>query len=324
MGIKNMLKRCYLLGFIALLLASCGHHGQEAPRPVFKYSKSSTTQYRKVSAFTQINIKGQMNVNLHTGYKKPQVILRGDPRDLEQVKVTIAEGTLFLSLGNGYPRYGAIHADISSRFLNVFTYKGAGMITGNQLHTQYLELYLANQGTTKLGGTIGLQKLEVTGPGLTQISGITSYDLQVRLKGKPKVQLTGTVTLSKLNVNGGGWLSLYWVKSKNLTIRAKSNAKIQLAGVVNRLDLELWGTAEFKGRYLRVQRSFVKTHDRAIAEISALKHQSNLATDASDIYYYNLPKTRADFMAYNGSVLDMRPWSQNDMKDFTRYNKQFP
>jgi hypothetical protein len=88
--------------------------------------------------------------------------------------------------------------------------------------------------------------------------------------------------------------------------------------------VELWGVAQFKGRYLRAQRSFVKTHDKSVAEISTVNHQSNLATDASDIYYYNIPNTRADFMAYNGSVLDMREWDRADMQNFNRYNKQFP
>ena len=105
---------------------------------------------------------------------------------------------------------------------------------------------------------------------------------------------------------------------------AKKAAKIQLAGIVNRLEVELWGAARFKGRYLRAQRSFVKTHDKSVAEISAVNHQSTLATDASDIYYYNIPDTRADFMAFNGSVLNMREWSLYELQEFTRYNKQFP
>lgn len=320
-----MLKRCYLLILIVFLLAGCAHHRQQMPPPpVEQYSVASTKQYRKVQPFTQVDAQGRININLHTGYKQPQVILSGDPRDLAQVKTEVSGTTLYLVVGNGVPKYGEINADVRGRFLNRLSYKGAGLITGSQLRTRYLELYLANQGTTRLGGAIGLQKLEVAGPGLTQISGITSYDLQIRLKGKPKVQLSGMVSLSKLNIDGDGWLSLYWLRSSNLAIKAKKGAKVQLAGVVNRLEVELWNTAQFKGRYLRAQRSFVKTHDKSVAEISAVNHQSNLASDASDIYYYNLSGTRADFMANAGSVLDMRDWGQPDLKDFTRYNKQFP
>ena len=317
-----MLKRCYLLILFVFLVAGCSKFKQMPP-PLVE-NAGSTKQYRQISAFTQVNVQGRMNINLHTGYKKPQVILTGDARDIAQVRAVVNGSTLYLSLGNGYPRYGFVTADVRGQFLNTFTYSGAGTIRGNQLHTSYLELYLSNQGTTQLGGSIGLQKLDVVGEGLVQISGVTSHDLQIRLKGNPKVQLSGAVSLSKLNIDGNGWLSLYWIKSNNLIVKAKKATKIQLAGVVNRLEVELWGGAQFKGRYLRAQRSFVKTHDKSVAEISAVNHQSNLATDASDIYYYNLPNTRADFMAYNGSVLDMREWSSPELKDFTRYNKQFP
>lgn len=319
-----MPKRCYLLILLVFFLAGCAHHKEKTPLPAVNYSKGSAKQYRQVTSFNRVDVQGRVNVHLHTGYKKPQVILTGDPRDLAQVKTVVTQNTLYLVLGNGYPRFGPVNADIRGRFLNGFRYEGAGFIKGSQLHTSYLDLYLANQGTTKLAGTIGLQKLEVVGNGQTQINGITSRNLRVSLKGNPKVQLTGFVSLAKLNIDGDGWLSVYWVKSDNLTIRAKKASKIQLAGIVNRLDVELWGVAQFKGKYLRAQRSFVKTHDKSVAEISSVNHQSSLATDASDIYYFNIPVTRADFMAYNGSVLNMREWSPYDTQEFNRYNKQFP
>lgn len=320
-----MLKRCYVLILIAFFLMGCAHVSrQKMPPPQQQYSGHSTKQYRNVGSFTQVNAQGRINLNLHTGYKKPQLVLIGDPRDLAQVTAKVSGTTLYLSVGNGYPRYGEVTADVRGKFLNTLHYSGAGIVKGNRLHTRYLELYLANQGTTQLGGSIGLQKLVVSGNGLTQISGITTHDVRIRLKGNPKVQLTGFASLSNLDIEGGGWLSFYWVKSNHLTIKATKAAKIQLAGIVNRLEVELWGKARFKGRYLRAQRSFVKTHDNSVAEISSVNHQSSLARDASDIYYYNIPTTRADFMANNGSVLNMREWSLFDTEDYNRYNRQFP
>jgi hypothetical protein len=312
-----MLKRCYLLILFVFLLAGCTRND------TINDSGYSTNQYREVIPFTQVDVKGRVNINLHTGYKQPQVLLTGDPRDLAQVSTLVEGTTLYLVVPKDYPRYGAVNADIRLQNLSTLHYKGSGIIRGSKLHTRYLELYLDNQGITQLGGTIGLQILDITG-GFTRISGINSYDLRIRLAGNPKVQLSGNVSLSKLDVKGGGWLSLYWIKSRNLTIKASEGAKIQLAGAVNRLEVELWDFAQFKGRYLRAQRSFVKTHNKSVAEISTVNHQSNLATDASDIYYYNIPNTRADFMGLQGSVLDMRGWSQYDMEHFTRYNKQFP
>jgi hypothetical protein len=319
---KLMQKRCYSLILMVLLLTACAHRAPKIPSTPPKPIKA--TQTRPLKSFNQIDVQGQFNVTVHTGYKKPEIILSGDTRDLAAIKVEVSDNTLHLILGKGYPIYGPVYADIKGQFLNRLMAKDALRITGRQLHTSILDLYLLNTGTVQLGGSIGLRVLDIKGKGLYQISGIYSQNLQIFLQGTPKVQLAGVANLASLSMQGKAWLSLYWVKTDTLTVRAKNEATIQLAGAVNRLDVELWGSSQFKGRYLRAQRSFVKTHGRSVAEISVAKHQSNLAADASDIYYYNLPDTRADFMAFDGSVLDMRAWNQIELKDFDRYNKQFP
>lgn len=323
-GMKIMLKRYYSLILFVFFLVSCAPHGAKKPVSIESLPYSSTKQSRPLSAFTQVDIQGQINVTLHTGYRKPQIILSGDPRDLAQVKTTISQNTLYVVLGRGFPHHGAVHADIQGQSLSRISYRGEGLLDGSRLHTGMLDVFLANQGTTKLGGSLDLRQLNVAGDGLTEISGISSPYLQINLMGNPKVQLEGVANIARLVVTGKAWFSLYWLKSDTLTIRGKQMARIQLAGAVNKLDVELWGSAHFKGRYLRAQRSFVKTHGHAVAEISSVNHQSTLATDASDIYYYNLPNTRADFMAYDGSVLDMREWDRIEIRDFDRYNKQFP
>jgi hypothetical protein len=317
-----MQKRCYSLILMVLLLTACAHRAPKIPPAAPKPIKIKQT--RQLNSFNQIDVQGQFNLNVHTGYKKAEIILSGDTRDLAAIKVEVSNNTLHLILGKGYPIYGPVSADIKGQFLNRLMAKDVLRITGSQLHTSVLDVYLLNTGTVQLGGSIGLRTLDIKGKGLNQISGIYSQNLQIFLQGTPKVQLAGVANLANLSMQGKAWLSLYWVKTDTLTIRAKNEATIQLAGAVNRLDVELWGSSKFKGRYLRAQRSFVKTHGRSVAEISVAKHQSNLATDASDIYYYNLPSTRADFMAFDGSVLDMRGWNQIELHDFDRYNKQFP
>lgn len=320
-----MFKQGYLLILMTFLLSSCAHHNKPPISSMPVPPAMSIQQSRAITAFNQVDAQGQINVTLHTGYKKPQLLLKGDPRDLEQIKTMVNNDTLYISLGKGYPRFGAVSVDVRGQFLNKLRYVGSGLVTGSRLHTRFLDLYLENQGTTRLGGSLGVQELIVKGTGLVQISDITSYTMKVHLIGSPKVQLSGVVNLAELTVDGNGWLSLYWVKSKNLLIQAKQSSRIQLAGIVNRLEVELWGAAQFKGRYLRAQRSFVKTHDHSVAEIASVNHQSSLATDASDIYYYNVPNTRADFMGFNGSVLDMRDLTNPFIEqEYTRYNKQFP
>ncbi|MCW8445078.1 DUF2807 domain-containing protein [Fluoribacter gormanii] len=319
-----MQKRCYLLIIIVFLLTSCVHHAPKNQSLTPSPPVHKTKQIRRVPAFNQVNVQGPINVRLHTGYKEPQVILSGDASDLATVKVEVLQNTLYLAVAGKGHLNGPIYAEVRGQFLNRLMANGTPIITGDQIRTSVLDVYLVNTGSVRLGGAIGLRVLDIKGKGLTQIGGISSPGLQIHLEGSPKVQLSGVANLANLTMQGNAWLSLFWVKTDTLTVRAKQKSTIQLAGAVNRLDVELWGNARFKGRYLRAQRSFVKTHDRSVAEISVAKHQSNLATDASDIYYFNLPTTRADFMAFDGSVLDMREWNQSELQDFNRYNKQFP
>ncbi len=321
-----MRKKWIPLVIMILGLAGCAHHQRISPAPKIHDLPAHVVQQKRiVPFFSEVTVLGRMNVSLHTGYKKPALIFKGDPRDLEQIIITVRNQGLYLTLGEGYPQHGPVSITIQARTLDKFYYKGSGFISGDKLNTRFLDLYLENEGTTRLGGSLGLQELIVKGNGLVQLNGIFSNHLQVKLIGSPKVQLNGKVKLAKLSMADNATLSLYWLNSDNLEIRAKEKAKMQLAGVVHRLDVELWGAAQFKGRYLRAERSFVKTHDRAVAEIASVHHQSSLASDISDIYYYNVPDTRADFMAFDGSVLDMRDLSSSFLdEEYTRYNKQFP
>jgi hypothetical protein len=143
----------------------------------------------------------------------------------------------------------------------------------------------------------------------------------LNVSGKTKVKLVGMANLEYLELNDNAFISLYWIKSPTLTVRGHGKTVIQLAGMVNRLDVELWDKARFKGRYLRADRAFVKTHGRSVAEISAVKRQHTLASDKSDILFYNIPTLKTDFMAYDGAVLDMRDLRSPYIKEYDEYNK---
>ena len=266
-----LMMRSFSLIVLLLLLSACARtHKTESVAPP---AGKRIVQHRKVSAFNQVTVEGNINVNLHTGYSRPQVILHGDSRDLIQLKSEVTDNGLRLTIGKGYPRFGAITADIRGRYLNSFSFKGVGFIKGNNLHSGLLDLSIDNPGRTTLGGSIFLRKLKVSGGGDIQLRDVNSQYLHLAITDKTRVMLTGVLNLSKVNLDGDGFLSVYWVKSMGLIVCAKGNTFVQLAGVVDKLDLELWGLAQFKGRYLRVRRAFVKTHGKSIAEITALQHQ---------------------------------------------------
>lgn len=280
----------------------------------------SDVQNRPMPEFNRIDMRGIMDVRLRTGYQHPSIILRGNPAELAKITTEVQNGTLVVRRNKG--AVGAITAEVRAHYLNAFIYEGSGMISGSNIHSGLLDLLINNSGDTTLGGFIVLRKMEVSGGGNIQVSGVSSQYLQLEISGKTKVLLAGVINISTLDLNGDGWLSMYWIKAHSLRFCGKGRVNVQLAGIVDKLDVELWGSSHFNGRYLRARNAFVKTHDRAIADISVIKHQHTLATDASDIYYYKIPDTKADFMAYQGAVLDMRDWNRDDLRDFDRYNKE--
>lgn len=317
-----MFLRFILLACFVLLTAGCPRSSYEQMHPVSKGPAPHRIQKTiQLPASTRIYIQGNISVTLHTGYSHPHMVLSGDARDLSKIVTTISNGSIRMTLKKMYPEYLSIHVEIYSHYLNAFEYHGTGTILGKHLHTSLLDLVVDNQGKTILGGSLGLRKLELAGNGTTEISGIKSPALAVKLSGKQKIRTSGIFNLTTLDLDNDSALSLYWIKSRALTIRGRGQSIIQLAGVAEHLDVELWGTAQFRGRYLRAERSFVKTHDKSVAEIAAVKRQHTLAKDASDIQFFNIPTMKADFMACDGAVLDMRDLGPPFIQEYNQYNK---
>ncbi len=241
-----MLTRYLSLILILLFTVSCARHPKVLPPPPLKTQSKSET--RIMSNFNQINILGSINVRLRTGYKSSGVVLSGHPDDRRHVVTEIRDGnTLYVLVKKGAPSLGTLSIDIRAPHLNAFTYKGAGTITGKNIHSSLLDLDIDNPEQTSLGGSIVLRKLYASGGGSIIVKSVKSRFLQLKISGKTRVLLTGLINTSKLDLKGDGWLGMYWVKSPFLTICAKGKTNIQLAGRVEKLDVELWDRLSLKG-----------------------------------------------------------------------------
>lgn len=311
--LRSLILVCLTLSFLGCMR----HREVECSSP-----PTSKTVGRAVTSTHRLHVEGRINLNLHMNGSRPRVQLKGDPVDLTYLRTEVSNDVLKIYFAkDGYKACQPVTIDVYGPYLTELDYQGVGKIIGKSLRGKRLFLNIDNAGTTTLSGTIHLQKLQASGGGNVQINGIKSMYLQLELQDNTRARLQGTLHLATLNVGQNTFLSMYWIKSPYLTIRAKDNAVVRLAGAVDRLDVELCNHAHFDGRYLRAERPYVKTHDQSVAIMVATKHQHTLATGASDIYFYNLPTTKTDFMADNGSVLDMRDWNNPEIQEYTRYNK---
>lgn len=262
-------------------------------------------QSREMGYFNQLAVDADVDVKIVNQKRKKNLVIYSDPREANYVYTKVKNGKLFVDVEHGHPRFGKMKIVVYTPYINYLNYEGSGNVHGN-IDTGLLDVDVDSTGSLNLSGKIGLRKLHAAGKGYTSIRGIDTRDLAISMKGNPTVQLSGKAKISSLDYDGEGRMAFYWVDSQNLKIRGHGQAYVQLAGIVDRLDVELFDSSKFNGKYLRAKRGFVKTHDESLAEITILNKQHTVAMDNSNIYFYNAAKMGADFMGFNGSVLDFR------------------
>ncbi|MCX7116279.1 MAG: DUF2807 domain-containing protein [Gammaproteobacteria bacterium] len=293
-----------LVGLLSVVcLSACVWHLPTYHEPnLFVVGK----QKRECGPFNQVRVEGAFDVELHTGYHHDQVKIQTISARVPKIRTVVQDGILLISCQENCPKRDGMRLRIETRQLRSFSYRGQGEISGRHLHAPYLNLNINNPGSTVLGGVLGLRKVVIAGGGEVTLTGVNTPALDLVIRDHSKVQMAGNIHLANLTLENGSWVSLYWLKADRLTLRAHGKTVVQFAGKAKLLDVELWDHAKFKGRYFTVKEVFVKTHDHAVAEITTTKHQHAFATDVSDIYFYKVPRSEANYMAYNGSVLNMR------------------
>lgn len=302
-----MVMRYVSLCFLSICLMGCAHFHHAPVHPV---SPKVPKNPHVLSNYRSVNITGQLNVRLHTGTRRSDIVLHGDPRDTALVAWTVKDQVMRIDLPKGYPKFGSVEVELSTPYLDSVLYRGRGQIVGHGLHARRLDLSINNEGPTNLDGQLNLHHVLLAGSGKVILHGGQSRDMELILKDNVRVQIDGVSNLKMVKMSGHTWLSAYWVKSSTLLLRARDKACVQIAGTVQVLDSELKGHAHFNGRYLRANEAFVKTYDDAIADIAVVSTQHTLASDSSTINYFELPHDETNFMAFNGSVLDVHAWEQ--------------
>ncbi len=317
-----MLLRHFILVMLLSLLVGCARFHMH-PKATEAKGSIPQNQVTYTAPFNRVKMIGPFQVNLHTQTRQSSFTLRGNQKDLDHVKWYVANHQLVIKAKREQdkPQSGVMYLDIDVPRLASFSYHGSGSIVAQSLYSSSIDLFIHNDGPTYLAGSFTLHKAAFGGRGKIRINGIQGANCTLILSGNTKVQIKGTFQLSELKMKNHAWLSAYWLKSHVLKIRMRDQAYAQLAGTVDFMDTALRDTARFNGRYLRAQRAFVRTADQTEADINVVEAQHTLATGSSNIYFYDLPDMRADFMVEDGSVLDLREWERPFFKEASYLNR---
>jgi hypothetical protein len=306
--LKKAFKQGLTLALSSILLNNCTWHRAETVPQVKQQMVAPIVIAENMQEFTKVNIDGKIDVNIHVGNNFHKIVFHGVQPDITSTERNVKYGELFIKLGKNLPKYGYIKVDIYMRKMTAFTYNGSGNIFAGGISSNCIDINIDNDKNANFAGSFGLGYAKFSNFGYYKIQGVHGCATNLTIQDNAKVEITGHSNLANLTMGDDSQLSLYRVSSKSIKIKLKDNARVQLSGVTETLNDEQWDKSRLDSRNLISQISFVKTHDYSQAYIAALRNQHTLAKDKSNIYYYYLPENHTNFMAKDGSVLDMREW----------------
>lgn len=259
--------------------------------------------------FHGVLFKGEIeNVRLHPTKGPSYVVAHGANDDLANLSMIEHADKLHLIMERGYPKQGPVTIDVYINDYRGITQRGHIPISGHGIYSRGLVLSANGDANIDLSGHINLANIHARGKTHIEMSGVHSRRSKIELFDQAYAKITGIVGVCDLNIHQRSCLIMHWVNASKLKFVLGDNAYVQLAGHVNLLDAELFEKSKLAARFLRSERTFVKTHDVSVAEISTVRAQHTYALDNSHIDYFNVPLYKTDLMVENGAVLDLREW----------------
>ena len=296
---------------LVALAANCLAFAQSDLAKVHLLSRITT----QLPHFSSIRVIGDLDVEIIGGKSRSTV---ASPRVYRPVYTKLVSDTLYLCANVDCVRRDVAKLVgwkkakknslllVQTNELSKIDYRGTGELTGINLRSHGLSLFIDNNGKTVLkGAKLPLRDLQSYGKGEVKINSVLTPNLNVNIAGRSKVTLSGIAGLSELTYGGNGNLYMLWLNSCHIAIHGHGHAQAFIAGVAGKLDIELSRQAYLDAKYLRAQDIDIKTQETSRADIWARGTLTALASEQSNIYYYRLPSVLNDYRAGSGAILPM-------------------
>lgn len=224
------------------------------------------TQNLNLPTFNKIDISGLANVQIHGRAKRTSVQITGDLMSIRSTTAAVKNDTLYITTQPNYVvKNGRLTVVVNAPALTQIRYTGSGQVKADHLN----------------------------GP------------TNITANGKGPMELRGTVGLQNLTYDGNGLVSLYWVDSKQVNITGNGTGKIYLAGVAGLLDVQIGNQTWLDAKQLRAKRAFIKTDNKAHADVWVKDSLSTWAKGHSQISYYYDAGFVGGYMVPPATVLRM-------------------
>jgi len=268
--------------------------------------------------YNAIKAEGEFDIRITTNSKPHGMLLEGSQAGVDELSYFVEGKTLYITDDSYHhrSRYGSLeHAPVVPKVtVNLFVgadqlssidYTGNGDVTGTGIKSPRLNVAIDGNSTTNLTGDMGLQKVDAFGASAVNITGVKAKFLNVNVGQSSTVRITGVMNLKTLRFSGAGWLNMYWLDSPYLTVLGKDMGYAQLAGVAGTIEAHLYDNSHLDARYLRAEKGYIKTNQRATADMWVKQSLNSVAKGQSNIYYYRAPDHEGPYMRENGAIMSM-------------------
>lgn len=270
------------------------------PSPIQKGGKRM-----KLRRFTELEVIGPFNVKIRPTGGRQHISIKGPKQTLQHLSAVIQDNRLKLEIDEDAKVFDNAEVLLETDALDYLVMKGDNNLDMRGLNPKNFYVDLATTGNVLIEGKkIGLRKLELDGSANIIFRGVSSKALTIESNRADKVAIEGVARLTKLFYGDKSRISVFWVDSPELQIIGSGVGFVRLAGHVSVLEARTYNHATLDAKYLRASKSFVKSYNASNVHLQTIKEQNVLASNGSNVYYYNPSKLRSGFMSESGNVFD--------------------
>jgi len=175
---------------------------------LFSFTSLSKAQEEKrdVSGFDKISYSISGDLEISQGSTE-ELILIGDPEDLEKVETKVEGTTLKIYLKSNFSHIGKVQAKVTVKQLNKLSIAGSGnVVFKTGLKTEDFELELSGSGNVDCPDlTAGELDIDLAGSGNIKFAGELSGELEINIAGSGNIDCSNLKTKeAEVNIAGSG------------------------------------------------------------------------------------------------------------------------
>lgn len=244
--LKATRRRVYgVIGLALLLAVGTSFHAVAWdwwPGSGVKGSGNRTTQSRNLPAFTEVHVKGSVDLELQVGGSQ-KVEVEGDDNLIALVRTEVKDGTLVVDAKEEFSsRKGLlVRAVIPSLKRIELTGSGDAQVQG--VEAKEFDAEITGSGDLHFRGTASEFRLRIAGSGDCALKGLKSQSVDVRISGSGDVILDGTAEKLQILVSGSGDVDAADLSAKVAKVNVMGSGDI-VVRASDDLDAEVMGSGD--------------------------------------------------------------------------------